>query len=167
MRISIFAAVAAAAVLGAGCSDKTTSQQNRQAVPADVDILPPDESASTPSSDLATGVADAPGSADAAGPETAIPAALHGRWGLIPGDCTSTRGDAKGLVTIAADSIRFYESVAEPAKVRARTASSIQGDFAFTGEGQEWTSPMSWSAEGNKLTRIDSEADSRLVYTRC
>src|SRR5687767_670720 len=32
-------------------------------------------------------------------PAAAIPAALHGRWGLTPADCTSTRGDAKGLLT--------------------------------------------------------------------
>ena len=31
-----------------------------------------------------------------------IPAAIQGRWGLTPADCTSTRGDAKGLLTIGA-----------------------------------------------------------------
>src|SRR4051812_2684079 len=29
--------------------------------------------------------------------QTEIPTAIRGRWGLVPADCTSTRGDAKGL----------------------------------------------------------------------
>ncbi len=107
---------------------------------------------------------DAP--ADAAAAAT-IPAALHGRWGLVPGDCTSTRGDAKGLVTVSADQIRFYESVASPGKIIERTDSRIRGDFDFTGEGMEWTNHIIWSAAGDKLTRVDSEEDSRLVYMRC
>ena len=28
---------------------------------------------------------------------TSFPAAIQGRWGLVPADCTSTKGDAKGL----------------------------------------------------------------------
>lgn len=96
-----------------------------------------------------------------------IPAALHGRWGLVPGDCTTTRGDEKGLVTITAGEFRFYESVARPGSVTERTDSRIGGKFDFTGEGMEWTNQMTWSAAGNKLTRVDSEDNSRLVYTRC
>src|SRR5437868_4439151 len=44
-----------------------------------------------------------------------IPAALQGRWGLAPNDCTSTRGDAKGLLVIGPDQLTFYESRAVPA----------------------------------------------------
>ena len=98
---------------------------------------------------------------------TTFPAALHGRWGLVPADCTSTRGDAKGLVTISSDEVRFYESVAKPSKVVERTDSRIRGEFDFVGEGGTWTNHMIWSAAGDKLTRVDSEEDSRLVYTRC
>ncbi|HEX6218205.1 MAG TPA: hypothetical protein VFZ35_02900, partial [Sphingomicrobium sp.] len=47
-------------------------------------------------------------------PAAAIPAFLHGRWGLTPGDCTSTRGDNKGLLTITAERLEFYESRAVP-----------------------------------------------------
>ena len=36
--------------------------------------------------------------ADASG--QTIPAALQGNWGLVPADCTSTRGDNKGLLRI-------------------------------------------------------------------
>ena len=159
---------AAIAALAGACSGQQSNSAENQAAPADVDILPPDESIATPSNDLATGVIDTPPeNAAAPNPETTIPAALHGRWGLTREDCISTRGDAKGQVMISADSIRFYESVAKPARVRGRSGASISGDFAFAGEGQTWTSPMQWSVSGRKLTRLDSQADSRLVYTRC
>ena len=96
-----------------------------------------------------------------------FPAAIHGRWGLVPSDCTSTLGDAKGLVTITADEVRFYESVARPVKIVERTDRVIRGEFDFTGEGMSWTNYMTWSVTGDRLTRVDSEEDSRLVYTRC
>ena len=98
---------------------------------------------------------------------TTFPTALHGRWGLVPGDCTSGAGDTKGLVTISAEEVRFYESVARPTKVVERTDRVIRGEFDFTGEGMSWTNYMTWSASGDRLTRVDSEEDSRLVYTRC
>lgn len=165
MRIPIL--FAALAVFVAGCAERQAND-SANASPADVDVLPPDESVATPSNNLTTGVIDMPGENTAApNPVAAIPAALHGRWGLTPGDCSSRRGDAKGEVLIAADSIRFYESVAKPAAVRSRSDRAIAGDFAFSGEGQTWTSPMQWSVSGNKLIRIDSQAESRLVYTRC
>src|SRR3569623_2124157 len=47
-------------------------------------------------------------------PSSAIPAALQGRWGLAPGDCTSALGDAKGLLVINSRELRFYESRAVP-----------------------------------------------------
>src|SRR5215210_8614734 len=82
---------------------------NLAAAPADVDVLPPDESVVTPTNELENGAAEPVN--DAA---SAIPASLHGRWGLTPADCTSTRGDAKGLLIVGPDEIRFYESRAVP-----------------------------------------------------
>ena len=38
-----------------------------------------------------------------------IPAAIRGRWGLTPADCTSTRGDAKGLLEIGPDTLKCSE----------------------------------------------------------
>lgn len=154
----------------AACSERSADEANRVAnAEVDIDVLPPDESVATPTNDLATGVIDTPPreNAIAPNPKTAIPAALHGRWGLTREDCTSERGEAKGLVTIAADSISFYESIARPADIVERTPTGIRGEFAFAGEGMTWSSPMIWSAQGHRLVRIDSEGDSRLVYTRC
>jgi len=152
-------------VLLAACGDRDAAADNLAA--DDVETLPADESAGTPTNDLANGAATAPVDPATGNPQTAIPAALHGRWGLTAEDCLRGRSDAKGLVSISADAIRFYESVARPAQVLERSETRIRGEFAFTGEGMSWTGPMIWSVAGDKLTRIDSEGDSRLVYTRC
>ena len=163
-------AAAALALLSAGCRDQApTEQQNGDAARTDIDVLPADESVSTPTNDLVTGVIDTPPreNAPAPNPKTAIPSVLHGRWGVTPSDCSSERGESKGLITISAASISFYESVARPAEIYKATPTSIHGEFAFIGEGMAWTNPMRWSVDGNKLTRIDSEEESRLVYTRC
>ena len=37
--------------------------------------------------------------------------ALQGNWGMVPADCTSTRGDNKGLLRITATTLQFYESL--------------------------------------------------------
>ena len=103
---------------------------NLAAAPADIDVLPPDESVGTPANELENGAAEPVN--DAA---STIPASLHGRWGLTPADCTSTRGDAKGLLIVSADTLKFYESVGKPAGTLKTSPDSASGDFSFTGEG--------------------------------
>lgn len=97
----------------------------------------------------------------------AIPVALHGRWGLSPADCTSSRGDAKGLLMVGADAIRFYESVARPTRDLETTADSASGLFAFTGEGQQWTRHQALQVRGEKLTRTEQEPMRSYTYARC
>jgi hypothetical protein len=122
---------------------------------------------------------DAP--ADAVGPPTdgpapdattaaAIPAAMHGRWGLVPADCTTTMGDDKGLMTVEAQTLRFYESRATLEEVLQSSANSLRGQFAFTGEGMEWQREMSLELAGDTLTRREygEEASTEpLRYTKC
>ncbi|MBY6216913.1 hypothetical protein [Qipengyuania aquimaris] len=101
-----------------------------------------------------------------------IPRGLHGRWGLVPADCTSTRGDAKGLIDIDAEGIKFYESRAVVDEVEAKEATMIKASFAFSGEGQEWTRDMEWrlSDDGMQLTRSetgDEAIPDPLTYTKC
>jgi hypothetical protein len=104
--------------------------------------------------------------------EGEIPSVLRGRWGLAPADCTSTQGDAKGLLTIGADKLEFYESVAELETVDEAGADRIEGSFHFTGEGQTWNLDVSLSTPdgGETLVRQDSGPDAQpgpLTYTRC
>ena len=101
-----------------------------------------------------------------------IPPAFHGRWGLVPADCTTTRGDAKGLIEIDAEGIRFYEARAVVDEVEAKEATMIKARFAFSGEGQEWTRDMEWrlSDDGTQLTSSETGDDAipdPLTYTKC
>ena len=96
-----------------------------------------------------------------------IPAALQGRWGLTPMDCTSTRGDAKGLLVISGDRLRFYESTAAPSGNIATSPDSISGDFDYTGEGQSWTRFESLQVQGRKLVRTERAPNASFTYAKC
>ena len=98
-------------------------------------------------------------------PGDIIPAAYHGRWGMVPGDCTSTRGDAKGLMTVGDTSIKFYESTATLTERRPAVATSFSGLFAFRGEGESWEKVMTFTRTGNTLKRAEKDGD--FTYRRC
>ena len=124
--------------------------------------------------------ASATGSASEAAPEAEaspvarneIPQAVRGRWGLVAADCTSTRGDAKGLLDVSADQLKFYESVAKLGTVKEVGESRIRATFAYTGEGQSWTQDVVLDAQddGKTMIRRDYGKDAMpgpLKYTRC
>ena len=96
-----------------------------------------------------------------------MPGALHGRWGLTPADCTSTRGDAKGLLIVEPDKLRFYESRAVPSPGIQVAPDSVSGNFAFTGEGQEWVKYESLERQGDKLMRTERDPIATFTYVRC
>lgn len=103
---------------------------------------------------------------------SAIPAALHGRWGLTPADCTSTRGDAKGLLQISGNQLRFYESRGMLGRIEEADASRIVAEFDFTGEGMSWRRRMILDVEddGQTLVRRETGPDAMagpLRYRRC
>lgn len=104
----------------------------------------------------------APGS-----PSTAIPAALQGRWGLTPGDCTSALANAKGLLVVNARELRFYESRAVPGADAQAKPSSISGTFHFTGEGQTWSRYETLKRSADKLIRTESDPAASYTYARC
>lgn len=96
---------------------------------------------------------------------TTIPAGFHGRWGLVAADCTSTRGDAKGLITVADKTIRFYESTATLKEQQPAIATSFAGLYGFTGEGQTWQKVVTLTRTGDTLKRADDEGS--YTYKRC
>jgi len=103
---------------------------------------------------------------------SAIPAAMQGRWGLVPADCTSTRGDAKGLLTIGPADLRFYESVGRLQTVGEGGADTLRATFAFTGEGMEWQRDMALNVQdgGKVLVRREFGAEAAsgaFHYQRC
>lgn len=125
----------------------------------------PDPLGGPPTNNVSTG-ADAGNVTEDASPGV-IPAALRGRWGLMPGDCTSTRGDAKGLLIISGDELRFYESRAVPSAGAESDSDSINGNFSFTGEGQTWTKFETLERKNNTLVRTDSNPAASYTYAKC
>ena len=127
---------------------------------ADIETLPPDEGNEETAAANASNVAEPADQAAAA-----IPAQYHGRWGMVAADCTSTRGDAKGLIDVGGKTIKFYEAVATLKEQRPAIATSFSGLFAFTGEGQNWEKVMTFTRTGSTLTR--AEEAGTFTYKRC
>lgn len=110
---------------------------------------------------------NAVGANETAEDATLIPAALRGRWGLSPADCVSSRGDAKGLLEISADRLRFYESVAVPGPNVLTTEDSVGGTFNFTGEGQSWSKYQNLRLRNGRLVRTERDPVASFRYVRC
>jgi hypothetical protein len=138
-----------------------------EAAAADIETLPPSETSGPPAKGDAGAAllndADDGGSEDPN--QASFPAQYRGRWGMVSADCTSTRGDAKGLITIGDTTVKFYESLATLKEQRPATATSFSGQFAFTGEGQKWEKVMTFTRTGKTLKRADEEGS--FTYTRC
>lgn len=101
-----------------------------------------------------------------------IPESVQGRWGLVPGDCTSDRGDAKGLLVIGPESLNFYESVGKLGRIAERDENRIRASFSFTGEGQSWQHDVVLDVRdgGKTLIRREYGADAApgaFKYSRC
>ncbi|WP_395332315.1 hypothetical protein WBP06_04600 [Novosphingobium sp. BL-8H] len=117
-------------------------------------------------------VADAASQAVPAPLPTEIPEGLRGRWGMVDADCTSTAGDAKGLLTVDAKRLTFYEAVASLGTIKSASDKAIDADFAFSGEGQSWNLDVALSSPdgGKTLVRKDTGADAApgtLTYKKC
>ena len=135
---------------------------------ADIQALPASETPGT-ASETATPAAN--GLAPAFMP-TSIPAGFHGRWGINRADCTSKRGDAKGLLTINGSRLTFYESRGTPAEVLGATAISFDANYSFSGEGQTWKRVERFRLVGDRLERRTDAAPGQeppvnLTYARC
>ena len=159
----VFPLFVLAGVMSAGaCSgrDPVADEANNAATtPAQEAAVAPEVRNAVPSNE---------GSEAATPPDSlTIPAFLHGRWGLTPADCTSTRGDAKGLLVVSADQMKFYESVGKPAGALEVSPDSASGDFAFTGEGMTWKKYQVLELQNGKLVRTESSPMASFTYARC
>lgn len=103
----------------------------------------------------------------------AIPTALRGRWGMVPKDCTSLHGDAKGLLEISANALMFFESRGTLKRIREQEPTRIRADFTFAGEGMTWDNSMTFTVQDNGQTLIRQDqrpeegAPGLYHYTRC
>jgi outer membrane lipoprotein-sorting protein len=162
-RICSSAVIALALAACRQSSDDNFAIDDTNMANAEIETLPPDETVTNETANVADGNSvETPGT-------LAIPAAFHGRWGMVPADCTSTKGDAKGLIAIEGNSIKFYESVGKLTKVTLNAPENFTGTFAFTGEGQSWTNSQNLKLTGSSSTLVRSETDVAQSYTykRC
>jgi hypothetical protein len=157
------AAIALIALALAACqqgSNDNIAIDETNTANAEFETLPPDETVINDTNLVGN---------DAGTAELAIPAAFHGRWGMVPADCTSTLGDNKGLITVDAASIKFFESRGTLTKVTQDAPENFTGAFAFTGEGMTWTNSQNLKLTGssNTLVRKQSDVDQPFTYKRC
>ena len=138
-----------------------------EAANAEIETLPPNDSTAS-----AQGTASASPTTSATSLPSSIPDQFHGRWGINKADCTSTKGDAKGLLTIDAARLAFYESRGTPSKLLGTTVTSFDANYAFTGEGQTWERVERLRLVDGKLQRrtdaaAGQEPPVNLTYNRC
>lgn len=165
----LFVPIAMLTVVACGSRDPVDDKaENTDGLPA-INEPAPDATGSPPVTAAPASVGHAP--AASAPVRTvavaSIPAALQGRWGLAPNDCTSTNGDAKGLLVIGPGSLKFYESRAVPGDNGQTSPDSISGDFHFTGEGQTWTKFEVLALQKQELVRTESNPMASFTYARC
>ena len=150
-------------------TDDNIAIESNNFAAAEVETLPPDDSsAAAQGTPAATPMTEA----TSAKLPTQIPAQFHGRWGINRADCTSTRGDNKGLLTINDTRLTFYESRGTIDKVLGATTSSFDARYGFTGEDQTWQRTERFKLVNDKLQRrTDAEPGQEppvnLTYERC
>lgn len=161
--------LAALALALAACQPDASSSSANTASPAPAAEALPDDRGQPAAEVPGNAAAIANEAADQTVPVTAIPAAFHGRWGLVPADCTSTRSDAKGLLTVTGEMLAFYESRARLDEVVSSYPEKFTAKFAFSGEGQNWTKieTLELTGSSNTLVRSESGAPDRFRYARC
>jgi hypothetical protein len=168
--LTLFSAAAALVLAGCGGRDPVADNVNQAGnVTAIVNSANATAAAATNAGEVAAAANAPPATRAATGPARlgGVPAALRGRWGMTPEDCTSTRGDAKGLLIIGDDGLRFYESRAIPTAKVQTSADSMSGDFAFTGEGEQWTRYETLQVQDGMLVRTESKPMASYTYARC
>lgn len=159
MRVPFISCALMIAVAACGRSDPIDKHANPRAVLPDVD--PPAPTAiGEPHKETAP-------ARPLPAPAAKIPAALQGRWGLSPADCTAKDGSGKGLLVVSADDIRFYESTAVPTGDVEADPVSISGNFAFRGEGQSWARYEALKLDKTVLTRTEIKPAASFSYAKC
>lgn len=103
---------------------------------------------------------------------TDIPDVMRGRWGLVAADCDPARDDAKGLLTIGAEKLEFYESVGTLDTIMEAEPTRIRAAFDFEGEGMTWDREVVLDVQDNGRTLVRREygadaAPGPFRYAKC
>src|SRR5436305_7537544 len=162
LRVPVITFVLLIAVAACGKRDPVASDANNLTdLPAPPKATPPSPAGGPPGNQAA------PAAPQPQGPASAIPASLQGRWGLAPADCTGALAEAKGLLVVNANELRFYESRAVPAAGVQTDNQSISGNFNFSGEGRSWSKFETLELQRDKLVRTESNPTASFTYAKC
>ncbi|MEO7813893.1 MAG: hypothetical protein ABIR87_00405 [Sphingomicrobium sp.] len=172
MKNQSFLPAALIAIALAACqqtNDNVAIDEANNSAATQVETLPPNDSSAAAQG---TPAATPSNVSTPAKLPTQIPDQFHGRWGLTKADCTSTRGDAKGLLTINDARLTFYESKGTLDKVLGATDTSFDARYGFAGEGQTWMRTERLKlVNANLNRRTDAEPGQEppvdLTYSRC
>jgi hypothetical protein len=161
LRVPFISLAVVLAVVACGRKDPVDANATNTAGLPDVKVPAP-TTIGEPHKQTQTGPAEA-----VAPPASVIPVALQGKWGLSPADCSLIGGNAKGLLVVTAGGLNFYESHAVPAADAEMDGDSIAGNFAFSGEGQNWTRYESLKLDKQVLTRTETNPTASFSYAKC
>lgn len=170
---AILALVFALAACGQEPADVANAVTDRAEFPPDIDSpngIDADISAN-PSVNVAENKLAGSGDESVTAANGVIPAEFRGRWGMVPRDCTPGTSDNKGLMTVSVDQLQFYESRGKLTRVEESKAGVFTGEYAFMGEGQEWSSKIRFTleADGKDLVRQESSPSETQAfrYRKC
>src|SRR3546814_10414116 len=79
---------------------------------------------------------------DAVETATVLPVDFQGRWGLVANDCDPARDDNKGLMTVAADTLKFYESRGVLTTVTIASHTKLTADLSRSEEHTSELQPL-------------------------
>lgn len=100
-------------------------------------------------------------------PVAKIPAALQGRWGLEPRDCSGSPGRSRSLLVITPNGLSFNESHAVLTNDVESDPHSISGTFEFNGAGRSWSKFETLRLDNPHLIRTESDPAASFSYARC
>ena len=139
--------------------------ENAAGLPAPPDVQTTDPTGAAPPANAPSAPERSQGARAQA--SASIPAAFHGRWGLTPADCAPGGGSARGVLVISPDAMQFYESRAVPTTNVGSTGDSFSADFAFRGEGMDWSKFQTLRLQGESLVRTESNPMASFTYAKC
>ena len=105
-------------------------------------------------------------------PRPRFPPRSAAAGGWSPADCEPARDDAKGLLTITAGKLEFYESVGTLDTIMEAEPTRIRAAFDFEGEGMTWQREVVLDVQDGGATLIRREygedaAPGPFRYAKC
>ena len=148
----------------AGCSSDASEDAKEKAAAANIEAVVEQNEAQAAALGLPRSGTPSPAKA-----AKTLPPAFLGRWGITPADCDFSRSDTKGLVTVFADKLSFYESTAKVASLSAVSQYKVIADLNYTGEGQAWRkrTTLELITAGTALLRTEQSPAATFRYERC